>query len=201
MKQIALAVVGAALVTGCMTDEPMDDDSVGTSESELIIRDIPPPITNYRVGYYVLDDSPTGCAAEATDANIREGLRIANESWAASNVKFTLSFVTRIPANHLQYPGSSTSWPVDDLASELAPMMGMGAGMYLWLAANGPPRTAEGWLQWVLAYRTAPVAIYVPCVEGAERYYGHAVSGGAHIPAAFVGSGLVGYYLGRSLGL
>ena len=96
MKQIALAVVGAALVTGCMTDEPMDDDSVGTSESELIIRDIPPPITNYRVGYYVLDDSPTGCAAEATDANIREGLRIANESWAASNVKFTLSFVTRI---------------------------------------------------------------------------------------------------------
>ncbi|CAN5828194.1 hypothetical protein BH11MYX3_BH11MYX3_02550 [soil metagenome] len=199
MNQIALALLGAALVTGCMTAEPMEDESVETSE--VIIRDIPPPMTTYPVTYFVLDDSPTGCAAEATDANIREGLRLANESWAASNVHFKLESVRRIHTTHLRYLGSPILWPGADMADDLSPMMGMGKGIYLWLAALDPPRTSEGWLQWVDDFGMQGVTIYVPCAEASTRYYGHVVSGGAHIPAAFVGSSLVGYHLALSLGL
>jgi hypothetical protein len=202
MKPIALALFGAVLLAGCMTDEPIDE-SVETSASiNPYFPYIPPPLTTYRVAYFVFDDSPSGCAAEATDANIRAGLQNASDTWASSNVRFTLSSITRIHAPRLQYLGSPTKWPMDDeMAAELSPMLGMGGGLYLWLAASGSPQTSEGWLAFVAAHPAASLTIYVPCAEAAGTSYGEFVSGGAHVPAAYVATSLVAYFLGLTVGV
>ena len=202
MKQNALALFVCVLVGGCIDDGSLDEETVETSESPIIIRPIPPPATVYRVGYYVLDDSPTGCAAHATEANIREGLRVASEAWAASNVRFDLEFIRRIPAPHLQDLGSSVLWSYSEVSAELAPLLRIGS--FDWVVASRTASTSEEWLRWAASHRPPQpaVVVYVPCYEAPERYYGNPLyTGAVHVPADYVSSSLVGYWLGMALHL
>ncbi len=175
----------------------MDEESVETSE--VIVRPIPTPATVFDVYFYVLDDSPTGCAAEATDANIREGLRLANERWASSNILFRLGWIYRNNSPRLKYLSDTTSYSASQMSGEITGGMG---GTRLWFLGPGARMTPEEWLNWDTDFVQHP-SIYVPCNEATEQWFGHARTRVpvAHIPAPFVNTAMVGHLLGLALHL
>ena len=178
-------LVCAVVLAGCAVES---EEAQRTTE-----LNIPPLLPSLPLVFYVFDDTGSDCAAAASDANIREGVRLANDEWLDAGVRFSIRGIIRFNAPSFWYI-DSTKRPYEEVGDQL-PMV-MGGGMHAW---GLPSMTNEGWLHWAAEHAVHPhLMVMVPCAEAPDVWWGHVSTESriAHIPAPLIATSLVGYHLG-----
>ena len=160
----ALCVLLACALTACgegaidqleTNDQPQTNQVAQPILSQVGIERVIP------IRYYVLDSTASPCTTQVTDSQIYEGMRIANRTWQAAGIQFSVSGISRLntPTFRDVSDSPAVSWAsVLSEAQLINPALNSGS----FPAPYPGPYPEEDWLQLIaerLPFSEIPVMI------------------------------------------